>query len=359
MKAIEFITEKWSQKYKKSINCSNPKGFSQKAHCAGKKKHNESVAEATGDTKFDTMMNRIKIDPWTQLNSDPEWDSEIEELVDRHIEPWLLTMEKSNIPITKDNDTLNPGWRKRYEQVSTQLAQKFLTSKKFNPRDPDLVNKIRAYIDWYTDESDAVHGQLSAYATDLPLQLYLDTPAADEKIADIRAAMFPNDQDEVDDDGYATRPRPEANPRRLDPGNMEEGLSEEFDLIESAIAYLAERNGVDAEIVWEDLESLTDDELYVFAVTQPVMEDWQKANKKDKTDGMSQKAVNAYRRENPGSKLKTAVTTKPSKLKKGSKASKRRKSYCSRSRGQMKMHNISCAKTPDKAICKARRRWNC
>jgi hypothetical protein len=74
---------------------------------------------------------------------------------------------------------------------------------------------------------------------------------------------------------------------------------------------------------------------------------------------MSQKAVNAYKRENPGSKLKTAVTTKPSKLKKGSKASKRRKSYCARSAGQKKMHNIDCSKTPDKAICKARRRWNC
>jgi len=92
---------------------------------------------------------------------------------------------------------------------------------------------------------------------------------------------------------------------------------------------------------------------------QGVAEDWQKANKRDKTDGMSQKAVNAYRRENPGSKLKTAVTTKPGKLKKGGKASKRRSSYCSRSRGQMKMHSISCSKTPDKAICKARRRWNC
>lgn len=88
-------------------------------------------------------------------------------------------------------------------------------------------------------------------------------------------------------------------------------------------------------------------------------EDWQKVNKKDKTSGMSRKAVKAYRREHPGSKLQTAVTTKPSKLKKGSKASKRRKSYCSRSKGQMNMHNISCAKTPDKAICKARRRWNC
>ena len=33
----------WSSKYKKSIDCNNPKGFSQKAHCAGKKKRNERV----------------------------------------------------------------------------------------------------------------------------------------------------------------------------------------------------------------------------------------------------------------------------------------------------------------------------
>jgi hypothetical protein len=139
-------------------------------------------------------------------------------------------------------------------------------------------------------------------------------------------------------------------------------LEEEFDLIESIIDRLAEHNGVDADVIWEDLETLTEDELYAFAVTsEPIMESeaWQKANNRDKTDGMSRKAVNTYRREHPGSKLQTAVTTKPSKLKKGSKASKRRKSYCSRSRGQMKMHSISCSKTPDKAICKARRRWNC
>lgn len=148
--------------------------------------------------------------------------------------------------------------------------------------------------------------------------------------------------------------------RRLKQGVAEDAaLAEEFDLIESTVERLAKHNDVDAELIWEDLESLSDDELYVFAVTMPLTEDWQKANKQDRTDGMSRRAVKAYRREHPGSKLKTAVTTKPSKLKRGSKASKRRKSYCSRSRGQMKMHSISCAKTPDKAICKARRRWNC
>jgi hypothetical protein len=144
------------------------------------------------------------------------------------------------------------------------------------------------------------------------------------------------------------------------PKNESLELAEEFDMIENIIEQIADQHAVDVDLVWEDLSTLTDDELYVFAVTSEIVnEDWQKVNKKDKTDGMSKKAVNAYRREHPGSKLKTAVTTKPSKLKKGGKASKRRKSYCSRSRGQMKMHSISCAKTPDKAICKARRRWNC
>ncbi len=49
--------------------------------------------------------------------------------------------------------------------------------------------------------------------------------------------------------------------------------------------------------------------------------------------GMTKKGVAAYRKANPGSKLKTAVT---GKVKKGSKAAKRRKSYCTRSAGQMK-----------------------
>ena len=38
---------------------------------------------------------------------------------------------------------------------------------------------------------------------------------------------------------------------------------------------------------------------------------------------------------------------------------KRRTSYCARSAGQMKMHGVNCSKTPDKRICKARRKWKC
>jgi hypothetical protein len=88
----------------------------------------------------------------------------------------------------------------------------------------------------------------------------------------------------------------------------------------------------------------------------PVKEDWQDVNRKDKTDGLSQKAVNAYRREHPGSKLKTAVTEKNPTGKRAS----RRKSFCSRMGGMKKrLTNAENARDPDSPINKALRRWNC
>lgn len=95
-------------------------------------------------------------------------------------------------------------------------------------------------------------------------------------------------------------------------------------------------------------------------INEIISEDWQKVNKRDKTSGMSRKAVNAYRRENPGSKLQTAVTTKPSKLKKGSKSAKRRKSFCARMSGMKKSRaSAKTKRDPNSPINKALRRWNC
>lgn len=131
-------------------------------------------------------------------------------------------------------------------------------------------------------------------------------------------------------------------------------VNQQFDQIEEMVEHWAEQHNVESDVVWEDLDSLSDEELY------RLNEDWQKVNKRDKTDGMSRKAVKAYRRENPGSKLKTAVTTKPSKLKKGSKASKRRKSFCARMSGMKKAHaSAKTKRDPDSPINKALRRWNC
>ena len=78
--------------------------------------------------------------------------------------------------------------------------------------------------------------------------------------------------------------------------------------------------------------------------------------KTSKGAGMTKKGVKAYREKNPGSKLKTAVT---GKVKKGSTAAKRRKSYCARSAGQLRNSSAKTKNDPNSRIRQARRRWKC
>ena len=337
MKAKEFVFEKWSQKYKSSINCSHPKGFSQRAHCAGKNKHNESmememVCEDCGMCETHGNINEIKKGAKDANGYTRCWPG-------KHAEGTKRGKNGGQVRNCVPNESVAEGSLNEFALGSGGgESGRWYTDDQLT----DIVGD-----GWYNDLD--VSGDIAKQEMIQQAQAWLDDQGYSIHVLNCKVN---------DDDMEWFIEGSFHNPRFAKPGVAEE-LSEEFDLIENIIEGIAAQNGVDAETVWTDLESLTEDELYAFAVTSQLNEDWQKANKRDRTAGMSQKAVNAYRRENPGSKLKTAVTTKPSKLKRGSKASKRRKSYCSRSRGQMKMHSISCAKTPDKAICKARRRWNC
>lgn len=121
--------------------------------------------------------------------------------------------------------------------------------------------------------------------------------------------------------------------------------------------------GIDGKACWKGKRyagTKNGKDICIPVKEEEIDEDWQKVNRRDKTSGMSKKAVKAYRRENPGSKLQTAVTTKPSKLKKGSKAAKRRKSFCARMSGMKKAHaSAKTKRDPDSPINKALRRWNC
>jgi hypothetical protein len=87
---------------------------------------------------------------------------------------------------------------------------------------------------------------------------------------------------------------------------------------------------------------------------------WQRSEGKDPKGGLNRKGIASYRAANPGSKLSMAVTTKPSKLKKGSKAANRRKSFCARMGGMKKrLTSAKTAKDPNSRINKALRKWNC
>lgn len=87
---------------------------------------------------------------------------------------------------------------------------------------------------------------------------------------------------------------------------------------------------------------------------------WQRKAGKNPEGGLNKKGIMSYRKENPGSKLSLAVTTKPSKLKKGSKSWKRRKSFCSRMKGmKSKLTSTKTARDPNSRINKSLRKWNC
>lgn len=87
---------------------------------------------------------------------------------------------------------------------------------------------------------------------------------------------------------------------------------------------------------------------------------WQRKEGKNPSGGLNAKGVASYRRENPGSKLKTAVTKKPSQLDPDSKDAKRRKSFCARMSGMKKKRTSSkTAKDPNSRINKSLRKWNC
>jgi len=373
MRANEFITEKWSQKYKSSINCSHPKGFSQKAHCAGKKKHNESitmesvcpdcgmcqthgnlneikkgqkdangftrcwpgkhavgtkkgknggqvrnckpnkgVAEATGDERFDTMMGRMQKEPQIPDPQMPPTDV-------RDLYQWAV---KNNKPYHKIFAT----WANRegFKSVAPAL-------QKAGNLDSDALDY------WTPDVWEMWHGSempphWSKERIPDELRDYLETvfDAYDHIWTD-----WPTEYRQIGEPGVAE--------------DLE--LEEQFNIIESMVEYWAEHHGVDSDTIWEDLESVDDQELLDESAA------WHRSAGKNKNGGLNRKGVMSYRREHPGSHLQTAVTTKPSKLKPGSKAAKRRKSFCARMggvKGPMKKPN---GKPTRKAL--ALRKWNC
>lgn len=126
-----------------------------------------------------------------------------------------------------------------------------------------------------------------------------------------------------------------------------ESVESQFDMIEEFIEELSILHNLDSEYIWEKFETFTDEELLEYAVDAK--------GHKSSTGGLTQKGRDAYNAK--GANLQAPVTTPPSKLKAGSKAANRRKSFCARMsgvEGPMKKPN---GKPSRKAL--ALRKWNC
>jgi len=115
--------------------------------------------------------------------------------------------------------------------------------------------------------------------------------------------------------------------------------------------------------MFNQFDSKVNELLKEFTDTFPVeghAPTWQKKAGKSPTGGLNRKGIMSYRHSHPGSHLSMAVTTKPSKLKKGSKAAKRRKSFCARMSGmKRRLTSAKTARDPNSRINKSLRKWNC
>lgn len=89
-------------------------------------------------------------------------------------------------------------------------------------------------------------------------------------------------------------------------------------------------------------------------------EAWTRKEGQNQSGGLNRKGIQSYRAAHPGSHLSMAVTTKPSKLKAGSKAANRRKSFCARMSGmKRRLTSAKTAHDPNSRINKSLRKWNC
>jgi hypothetical protein len=150
--------------------------------------------------------------------------------------------------------------------------------------------------------------------------------------------------------GYTAVGTKQKNGRTV-PNCVPEEIEHLFDVIEEMVESAALEFNIDSELLWERLELVSDEELIEESAA------WQRKAGKDPKGGLNRKGIASYRREHPGSKLSMAVTTKPSKLKPGSKAANRRKSFCARMGGMEGAMKKPNGEPTRKAL--ALRKWNC
>jgi hypothetical protein len=129
--------------------------------------------------------------------------------------------------------------------------------------------------------------------------------------------------------------------------SQNEEVEAQFDMIEEVIEDLARLHNLDSEYIWEKFEEFSDEQLLEYAVDAK--------GHKSSTGGLTQKGRDAY--NSKGANLQAPVTTPPSKLKAGSKAANRRKSFCARMGGMEGAMKKPNGEPTRKAL--ALRKWNC
>jgi len=414
MRAYEFLTEAWSKKYKSSINCSHPKGFSQKAHCAGKKKHNESVemesicpdcgmCETHGNHMMEVkqrldakcwkgkhkegtkIKGGVRVNNCVPNESVAEGSLEantpnpvvvVQDLKGKILDKVNLSMAVQKYKLGNPQDIKNQLAHQNYTQIGnyiivspmsgqpqdeatggateTQVYQYMIRQAPEFMKTAITADVKRAIAKAMSYGSQISVPDLASYAYGILKTNDLDEGAElkQAKRAYNQAAKTAKKED-MDEAGSAAQQAAIAinmKKHHKKPKNEDVYTEEELNLLFDSLEEMFDAMGIHED----NYDAFTDENILSEAAA------WQKKSGKNKNGGLNKKGVASYRREHPGSKLQTAVTTKPSKLKKGSKASKRRKSFCARMKGMKKSRTGAKTKRdPNSRINKSLRKWNC
>ena len=376
-KPKKTFKEEWSNKYKKSIDCDNPKGFSQRAHCQGKKKkmNEESDKKGKGSGKKDACYHKVKAryDVWPSAYASGalvkcrqkgaanwgtksesthsgslgyDWDSPIHDELHRYC------------PKCKKNESRSEcKYGPKYWDLFS-VPTKLGNIDGYTPNTPHPGNMPESMDHEYSMARSEISTIISA-AKRLRKKMGKGEGNVEAWVQSkiTKAADYLDSAADYVDSG-------EMKEMKCWKGHKKVGTQKLFGKTYNRCVKKENVSIEDADgnpyiefidlIKPEKMKGLSESRnLKTFT---HFMEDWQKVNRKDKTDGLSPAAVKAYRRENPGSKLQTAVTEKNPT----GKRADRQDAFCSRMSGMKdKLTSAKTARDPDSRINKALRRWNC
>lgn len=302
---------------------------------------------------------------WDGMKLKPDVREALLKVARTFIETWGVDLEVTDIILTGSNANFN--WTKFSDfdlhvivrlggYYDVTLVEKLLRSKKdeFNRRHNI---RIKGYpVEVYAQGSNehlVATGQYSLQADTWLVEPRMSAPSFEHKeIGDMADALIKEAQDAIAG-------------KKVDmiklvlekiAGMRKSGLSSTGEFGLQNMVFKVVRNSGMIEKLRQALVDLSDEELSLDEAAPA----WQRKEGKNPEGGLNRKGIASYRRANPGSKLSMAVTTKPSKLKKGSKSWKRRKSFCARMSGMKKrLTSAKTARDPDSRINKALRKWNC
>lgn len=335
--------EDWSDKYKRSIDCDNPKGFSQRAHCAGRKKNEETTMKSfksyISETKDEDFLNKMNPEPTAKEMDAALKDKEYDKKLD------AIRAKKK-----KNNQSMNEGVPKSMDQgAALKVYDKLKKGSKVTVQFGGAMSSTKEPLELVVSSPHRIVGKSKVG------RIILKNPSNMRGMKytlynrDGKISLAQGDMATIMTDLKIVKESVEGSEKKkmpyIDPTKVKFRIPDRRAKIK-----LRDTGKKPATKPYPKLpgESKKLDEK------SPA---WQRKEGKNKEGGLNAAGRRSYERENPGSDLKAPVSAAQAKRSKGGKAAKRRKSFCARMGGMPGPMKDEKGRPTRKAL--ALRKWDC